>query len=638
VKRRGSGYFGVWVLLAGCGAPVPGEPAVMARAQVDSAGVAAPSAAPSAAPVKAPPSLSPVVAAPTTGALPVEAPATDDPATPARPPRPVKPAASWVVPADSTFQLAGFRDGELQVLRLADEVVVAAGRALARVDEHGALRTVEYALSGFDPGGPGEVWSVAALGGRWPDTWMVAEAAYSRSTPRLEVYRREANVWRQQMRSKAIVSPYYSNIVDSIGGPVIGLRANAVNVQAAYEEKLAPRVLRKIAAAQAADPERLELLTTEVTPATQEIADGLTARSIAGADTGELFMLATRAADEPVVQRWGTSGAAAKTGTVDALPGVTACSHLGVRAADEAYLRCSAARPEARPVVLRFDGIAWSPDPPPPRPTLKGLSVAPDGGLWAITDVLETDAEEGEDDVADELWRRPARGAAWEQVALPKVRFADRAHPDWNFSVSSEAFALAPADAAEAEKEWSVLLYAVVARSADDVWVLGATRLQRYDVGSNNVEFRYVVLHSGPAREPEHFLPGGNLYLDVLDWRPAPAWQPGKGCGEEQPAFVVLRTLPRDTLHNLPEPAFEALVQGHAQALDIVDMLVEVVRRGRRTMGLIVRPKDRAGADALLAALAAVAPGEHRTIECRRPRIRRSFSKTTGLPQEAPPP
>jgi len=51
---------------------------------------------------------------------------------------------------------------------------------------------------------------------------------------------------------------------------------------------------------------------------------------------------------------------------------------------------------------------------------------------------------------------------------------------------------------------------------------------------------------------------------------------------------------------------------------------------------MFVRPADQAAADALLAALERVAPGERRTLECRRPRLRRRFDKATGAATEAP--
>ena len=174
-------------------------------------------------------------------------------------------------------------------------------------------------------------------------------------------------------------------------------------------------------------------------------------------------------------------------------------------------------------------------------------------------------------------------------------------------------------------------------RAGGDVWVVASTEMERANVAGMSAT-RHVALRAGKVSEPLRMLPDGDLMLELLDWSAAPAWTP-KGCEEDgftRPAFVPLRTLPRDAPRNAPEPLVEAFVRDNAALLPQIERVVEVFRRGRRTVGFYVQPTDQAGADALLAALALAAPGEKRTIECRQPRIRREFDRTTGQALQAP--
>lgn len=541
----------------------------------------------------------------------------------------VEPAG--VVAASSKFQLVAFRDGELGLHRLEDDVVVAGGGALARAEGRGPLAAIERGLVGLDdPGELANVWGVVALAGRWPDNaWLVHQAGYERGVSPGAVYRREGEAWAPQLRSKGPLWTYYSHLVDGLGGPVLGLRAHQIDDElfSLYGDEFPAKVKRQVAAAEAADPQRFEVLGPQPTAAPQRLAAGLTPTAAAGAATGELFVLAQRGpsdAQVPVVQRWGTSGAAATKGQVDALPGASTCDALTVRAADEAYAGCAVGEGG---LLLRFDGAAWTPEPGPAPETLRSLSVARDGALWAIT---------GKDEAGEEpsaaLWRRAARDAAWERVDVPEVRFSDAERAEWHFSVGANEFGVSRGEAGAGSRGWSVEPLQVVARSAEDVWVRGVTRTSRADI--DYTPRREVVLRTAPAQEPVRLLGDGDLYLEVLDWRPAREWKAGEGCGDLETAFVALRTLAADAPLDGPEPTVAALVRDHAAALGSVERVVEVSRRGERTLGLVVRAALQEQVDALMKALEAVAPGQPRALECRRPRIRRSFNKATGLPDE----
>lgn len=551
------------------------------------------------------------------------------------------PLTEWVprAPVDTRFKVAAYRDGELKLHLLGDKVFVSGAGGLAHLDASGdRLVHVEYGVLGqSEPYWWFDGWATDELAGVWPDnTWLTTNYGFSRSNSPPRVHRREGNTWKLQDTKAGMLSWSYTPILNWHSGQVLGLRTYAPD-PVYYEDggQASKAVERRIDAALAKVKSGFFVLGPTATPASMVLPAEFRVGVTAAAPTGELFMLAGK---DPFtgrggtrVQRWGLDGDAAITGTIDAMPKGLSCDAMVVHAATEAYLVCSKIR-GAGLYILRFDGTSWSEEPAPPDAhSIKGLSIAPDGEMVAILGV----AGEGPAPLA----RRRARGAPWERFEVPTVRFPDRGFPEWSFYTEHHEFELQPPDPVAAAWAWTASPYQVLARSGGEVWVAAGTMLERPGVAVFQ-QSRTVVMRAGEVREPLRMLPDGDLAVELLDWRAAPAWTP-KGCHydneeESRPAFVPLRTLARDEPRNRPEPTIEAFVKDNAALMSQVVRAVEVFRRGRRTTGLYVQPTDQAGADALLAAIDRVVPGEKRTIECRLPRIRREFDKTTGQALQAP--
>lgn len=600
-------------------APAPARTATTATtATASPAGPASPDA----------PASPPVAATP-------DAPAAEEPAAPA-------PAATLSgAPADAKFQLAAYRDGELGLHRLGDGVFVTGGGGLAHLDARGAkLVAVEYGFTGqSDPDEYG-TWNVLAFGGAWPDNaWLTTQFEESRSTSSPRVHRREGDRWKPVANKDRLLYWYHHPIISWREGQVIGARRHMVDPTLNSEEGggPGPRQQKKIDAQLKLMHRGLDVLGPTPTPATMVLDPGMNVVRLAAAPTGELFALgndgfAGEHDKAPRVQRWGLSGDAAVAGEVHRFDGRVRLTQLVVRSADEVYVGgARGARDRSSSVLTRFDGAAWTEEPAPEGPAITGLSVAPEGELWAVVSAPGIASEDSQ----ARLWRRTARGAAWQAVELPELRFPDRAHKELVFAMSSRYHRI-DADPAAAERSWPVFPKAVVALAGGDVWVHGETTLERGEVSEFSV-WRAVVLRNRKVAEPLRMLPDIDLRAELLDWRSAKDWKPGEGCKDEMPAFVALRTLPRDAPRNQPEPAVEALIRDHAAIMPSVDGIFEFWRRGRRTIGLMVLPADQAAADAILAALERVAPGEPRTIECRWPRPRREFDLRSGAPIDAPP-
>lgn len=597
-------------LLLACTANDPAKPATTA--------VAVEPAADTKAPALPPPPSTPASAGP---------PAPAEPASPtAAPPSP--PAA----PADSTFQLAAHRDGDLELRRLGDEVFVVGGGGLAHADARGKLVALEYGFTGMTAAEDWGTWNPLAFGGLWPqNAWLATQFEFSRGTSRPQLQRRDGDAWKPVANKDGILYWYHDPIVAWREGQVLGVRRYIVDPNLSTEdagEPTPPRVRKKIEAALAAARQGLDVLGPTPTPATLALEPGLEVLRLAAAPTGELFALGR--GEGPRVQRWGLTGDAAIAGTVHTIAKGITCAQIAVRSADEAYVGCTRGNKE-RAHILRFDGAAWTEEPAPAAPGIVDLAVAPEGELWAVVG----SEDPGADFVYGQVWRRTARGAAWERVALPELRFADRGHEDILFSPGSR-YSRQPADPEAAAKAWPVHPQQVYAGAGGDVWIRGYTYLERGEV-SEFMVYRNVVLRNVAVPEPLRLLNDIDLRTELLDWRSARAWTPEKPCDEDLPAFVAVRTLPRDAAKNQPEPAIEALVTDHAALLPKIEGIYEFWRRGRRTIGLLVRPEGQADADAILAAIQQVAPGEKRTLECRWPRARREFDRTTGKPIDAPP-
>lgn len=587
------------------------------------AGDAAPAAAPPPAIVSPRPTApAPAIAAPTT------------------------PAATAPAPAPA-FQLAAYRDGELSLHLLGDDLFLGAAAYLAHAAPDGHLVPVEHNLAGQHfPADFFEAWSVLTLGGRWPDdAWLVTETVQSRLGSPPHVHRRDRDRWVRLPNKQGVLHWYYTAIVPWLEGQVLGLREVTV-AETEYDD--APpdfdeRIERQTAAAfrgfdlLGATPRRTTMV---VDPDLRDLRD------VAAAPTGELFLLAGAdyRADGPArVQRWGLTGPAATRGAVDVLPDDAAMRTLVVRAADDATIgghRTSG--PRHRALLLHYDGATWTETPAPPGHEVVRLALAPDGALWAIVRHL---AYEPGDAARTRLYRRTT--ADWLPVDLPDLRFPDLAAPRWTIEHGGRP-RLRPADPDAAAKLWTLDAEDLVVRAPDDLWILAHTPFRDAGVvaskpvdlasvgilrDSDDVFVRRVLLRTKPGGPALAIPTDAELALDALDSRPARPWSP-RGCPEDQPAFVALRTLPQDAPPADSEPKLEAFLHDNPALHPMLDSLFEVHDRGRRTIGLFVRPPDRPAADALLAALERAVPGEPRKLECRRPRPLRAFDLHTGRTPE----
>jgi hypothetical protein len=572
--------------------------------------------------------------APATG--PAPAPVAPPPAPVAPPPAPAPSPvdAAPIVAPDAQFKVAAYRDGFLHLYALADEIFVSGSGGLARPDARGQLVHLASGLAGQASmaGDEFEAWWVRALGGRWPDNaWLVTEFNAGRLDSPPFVHRRDGDAWKREDNKDGVVYWYYAAVVAWHSGQVLGLREHVTDPDIIDDYEEIPRKIQRQIDAKLAGVRRgFDLLGATTTPTTMVVDRKLReVHRVAAAPTGELFALySDRDVDgrPNLVQRWGLTGPAAVAGTVDELAPNTICNDLVVRAADDAYVGCSRKQSGDDPdvaVVLHFDGARWSEVPGPPGQEIRGLALAGDE-LWAVVNRYGLQA------MPDILARRPAKDAAWQVVDLPEVQFPDRAAGAWLYQSVGERFELDPGDPELATRAWALEPDHVMARGADDVWVVATTKLPVRGEAGDDVGTRTVVLRSKPSGPPLRMLADEDLTLELLDWRDAPPWQAGAGCPLEVPAYVALRTLPADAAPGQPEPQLEAFVRDNQGLLPKITEIFEVHRRDRRAVGLFTRITAQADADALLAALERAAPGEPRALECRRPRAVRAFDKATG--------
>lgn len=582
----------------------------------------------------APPPRDPSPVIPAPDAPPPLAPAPEpDPVEPAPDAPEVAQAAPPIATADLTFQIAAYRDGYLDLHRLGDAVFVNGSGGLAHLDRRGRLVHVEYGLSGqAEPWLGLDGWIVHAFGGTWPgNAWLVTRYYQSRGVSQPHVHRRDGAAWKELANKDGALYWTYEHVLNWHSGQVLGLRGWVADPSFGDGEDLSDipsRDRKKIKDQLARVSRGFDVLGDTRTPTTMVLDPKLRhVHQLAAAPTGELFALGREDSDDGPqhLQRWGLTGAAAVAGTTTQLARKLDCRALAVRSADEAYVGCSRdTRDSSASHLLRFDGAAWTDAAdPPPGNAIRRLSVAPSGELWAIVARFSADRGQGE------LWRRPHAGAAWEHVGLPELRFPDLARTTWTYAIGPEQFKTVPADPAAAERTWTLTPTAILAVTSADVWLVARTTYQRPEIGVDET-FREVVLRTHHTGEPLAMLHDEDLYLEALDWRPAPAWKPGDGCSEGIPAFTVLRTLPANAPRDQPEPALEAFLLNNEGLRPHIRDIFEVHRRGRRAIGIYADLPDQTTADALLAALERAAPGEHRTLECRRPRPRRKFDTRTG--------
>jgi hypothetical protein len=411
-----------------------------------------------------------------------------EPAAPVAPPSeapPVDPGPIVsVVPPDSTVRVAAYRDGELSLHLLGDDVFVSGSGGLARPDDRGQLVAVEHGLTGQTaPQWRFDYWRVLAFGGRWPDdAWLVTEYVVGRTNSPPHVHRRAGDAWRTLDTRDRLLYWYYEFVVPWHAGQVLGLRTYTTDPEVRLDLGTPKKTHKAMYGQLTATHRGFDVLGETPTPTTMRLDKRLGhVIAVAAAATGEVFALGRE--DEWLsrhrVQRWGLTGAGAVAGVVDTMPKSALCESLTVRAADEAYITCVILRDDAPPIGLlrRFDGAAWTEEPLPPGVAVQRLSVAPTGDLYAL--VAPVGAS---DQTPDELWHRPARGAEWKRIPLPEVRFP--AEPDG--SAAERTTTLSPTE--------------LLARGPDDVWIVARTDLDTR-VGQVTT-IREVVLRSQPAGVP----------------------------------------------------------------------------------------------------------------------------------------
>jgi hypothetical protein len=574
---------------------------------------------------------------------PVAPPSTSRPtAPPPGPPPPPHTPPVAAPPSGPTFHTLGFRDGDLDLLQLGDEVLVQADTELARSTADGALAFVATDLARSGEWGESRPnWQIGAVGGRWPDNAWVTSYYDRRSTNPQRVHRRVGDAWVSQPNRRGLLRWSYSAVLAWHSGQVLGLRVWEFDPARGFvvdesgvqvPDRLERAVARELAGASSG----FVLLGPRPTPTSMVLPAKFVVHSLAAAPTGELFVLGRversifdmdyrlaasldDEAEDPAeydfkgplqLLRWDAAG----KHTSDELP-AGEWDHLAVRSADEAYLVGSAQ-------LLRFDGAAWTPSPAPAN-SFFDLSIAPGGALWAITR-----------DRPPLLLQRPAPDAAWQPVPLPEQRFPDRAAAEWACDWY-DGCALAPGDPDAAQRAWPVDPIAVRTPADDDIWVLGRTDLERSDV-SDHTTHRTVVLRTrGPAGAPLRFPTDGDLIADASDrrrvrldrkrpHRPHPC--------TEGASFVALHTLPADAAPTGHDPRVDAFLRDNPALLPAIESIQEIVIRGRRTVGLLVPPTDAATTRALLTALNRLVPGEPHRLDCVAGRILRGFDKATGAP------
>jgi hypothetical protein len=463
----------------------------------------------------------PAIPPPSTTPTPADPPVVADPTPPTdAPPQP--PAA----PADSTFQLAAHRDGDLELHRLGDEMFVVGGGGLAHADARGRLVAVEYGFTGMTAAEDWGTWNPLAFGGVWPhNAWLATQFEFSRGTSRPQLQRRDGAAWKPVANKDGVLFWYHDPMIAWREGQVLGVRRYIVDPNLSTEdagEPTPPRIRKKIDAQLAAARHGIDVLGPTPTPATMVLDRGLDVLRLAAAPTGEVFALGSGTGEQLGegfrVQRWGLAGDAAVAGAVHKIDKGIACAQIAVRSADEAYVGCTRGSKE-RAHILRFDGAAWTEEPAPAAPGILDLAVAPEGELWAVVGSEDT----GADFVYGQVWRRTARGAAWQRVALPELRFADRGHDDIVFTPTSR-YSRLPAEPEAAAKTWPVHPQQVLAGADGEVWIRGETYLERGEVS----EFR------GAGPRPRRAAAEDRGHLRVLaprspDDRPAgPPRDPGR--------------------------------------------------------------------------------------------------------------
>lgn len=539
----------------------------------------------------------------------------EEPTSIQRPPMsaaPVEPAPSSAIPA-SDLHVVATRNGDLRVYDLGGEVFVGGAGALARPAADGSLARVDALHGLVDPGYMMLAsWSLEALGGRWPDpVWMQTQTHFQRSSAPSHMYYRKGDRWQRKATAVGPLHWFYAMFAPLPGGQFVALRMHAPD-QAALEkygsEEIPAAVQRKLDAAAAQNPPRLDLLAAGAAPvaAPMRLAPGGLPLALASAPTGELFVLQQFREDSddgPVftyaVQRFAPGAA---DGVVDPLADlVDGPLALAARAHDDVLVGGSGS-------LARFDGRAWT-RVPGPKGRIVALSLGEPGVQWAIASNPDYD---GEGPAPETVLLRQTGAGRWTSMTLTTAP-GTVAGKRWVYDVGVDDWKEVEPGAGEAE---FVAPQRLVVRGPGDVWVAGPVG----ELGSaDGTWHRHVVLHSRkPARVLE-FPDDATLRGELLDILPAKPWSPEQVCDSANSPWALIERLAPGAA---ADPGLIEAVRA-AVPPDLRSSLGSVREsrvEGHRVLGLLADPSDVPAAKQILAALDQVRPGVERRFECRNPR------------------
>lgn len=567
--------------------------------------VVTPPAASPATPVVAPDESEPVILEEEPPTSIKRPPMTDAPAEPAAP--------APAIPA-SDLHVVATRNGDLHVYDLGGELFVGGAGALARPAADGALARVDALHGLVDPGYMMLAsWTLEALGGRWPDpVWMQTQTHYQRSSAPSHMYYRKGDRWQRKATAVGPLHWFYTLFAPLQGDKFVALRMHAPDQQALEKyggEELPAAVQRKLDAAVAQNPPRLDLLAAGAAPvaAPMRLAAGGLPIALASAPTGELYVLlkfskgdGEAATSTYAVQRFAPGAA---DGVVEPMAGlVDAPVALAARAHDDVLVGGSGS-------LARFDGRAWT-KVPGPKGRVLALSLGEPGVQWAIT---SNPGYDGEGVIPETELVRQTGAGRWTRMTLTAAHEAIAGGSRWNYDPGVDEWKEVQPGPGEPQ---FVAPQQVVARGRDDVWVAGPVEGLH---SADGTWLRHVVLHSRkPARVLE-FPDDATLRGELLDSLPAKPWSPDEVCVAANSPWVLIERLAPGAA---ADPGLLAAIKT-AVAPDLRSSLVSVREstvEGHRVLGLLAEPADVPAAKQILAALEQVRPGVKRKFECRDPR------------------
>ncbi|HEY0138117.1 MAG TPA: hypothetical protein VGB85_28720, partial [Nannocystis sp.] len=532
-------------------------------------------------------------------------------------------------PPGTGLWLAAGRDGDLRLVDLGGELVVAGAGVMARVGVDGSLEALPAMHHGMlEPEWMG-VEVLMALGGRWPDpVWMTAQSQAHRSASAPFTYYRKGARWQRKATGVGPLDWYYQAFAPWTGEQTLALRLLTTdpNLESLYGDDLPAKIRKQIDAAIRANPPRLDLLAagTPPKPAPMQIAAGSRPIDLATLPTGEVFVLLAFAENEGgederfAVQRFAPGEPA---GVVDHLPEVGGAApfmprgKLVARAANDVYLAGALRRNTGlEALVTRFDGETWRPITLPPGGQVLSLAFAADGVAWAVVERMDAEGHE-----TTGLWKRPGEGA-WTEVTLPRVRTPALAEPRFLFDGDELLdWREAPGEPLRAAQPMAIEPGQVAVHDGE-LWVLASVP----EIGHGD-QSRQVVLRSRPVQQILELTDSVSLGAEMSPGSLATSLDPKRGCNTGS-TWVVVATIASGTdrdagaavaesfLASLPDELREGLVA-------LRDFRV----RGRRVVAATMGFHDMEATMALAEATRRIRPDEKHPFECGNPRPIRSF-------------